>query len=86
MVEAHERGLSKRFPFNKSKFKCSSDIKLIIALHDRYQLGWWGNDTHVEKYNRPSLALMPRQATMILPRGTLVRRQSRASKSESSIL
>ncbi|KAK2768866.1 hypothetical protein FQN54_000726 [Arachnomyces sp. PD_36] len=31
------------------------DIKLVIALHDRYQLGCWGNDTYVEKYNLPAI-------------------------------
>lgn len=32
-----------------------ADIKLIIALHDRYQLGCWGNDTYVEKYHLPAV-------------------------------
>ncbi|KAJ1326166.1 mannan endo-1,4-beta-mannosidase [Microdochium nivale] len=31
------------------------DIKLTIAMHDRYQLGCWGNDTYVTKYNLPAL-------------------------------
>ncbi|KAF9884875.1 hypothetical protein FE257_000942 [Aspergillus nanangensis] len=31
------------------------DIKLIITLHDRYQLGCWGNDTYVTKYDLPAL-------------------------------
>ncbi|KAG8631388.1 hypothetical protein KVT40_000528 [Elsinoe batatas] len=31
------------------------DIKLIIALHDRYQLGCWGNDTYVTKYKLPAI-------------------------------
>ncbi|EAT84154.2 hypothetical protein SNOG_07878 [Parastagonospora nodorum SN15] len=30
-------------------------IKLIIAMHDRYQLGCWGNDTYVSKYKLPAL-------------------------------
>jgi mannan endo-1,4-beta-mannosidase len=30
-------------------------IKLIIAAHDRYQLGCWGNDTYVTKYKLPAL-------------------------------
>lgn len=33
----------------------SIDIKLTIAIHDRYQLGCWGNDTYVSKYNLPAL-------------------------------
>jgi mannan endo-1,4-beta-mannosidase len=31
------------------------DIKLTIAVHDRYQLGCWGNDTYVTKYNLPAV-------------------------------
>ncbi|PNS15920.1 hypothetical protein CAC42_4321 [Sphaceloma murrayae] len=30
-------------------------IKLIIALHDRYQLGCWGSDTYVTKYKLPAV-------------------------------
>ncbi|KAI4670642.1 uncharacterized protein J4E88_009734 [Alternaria novae-zelandiae] len=30
-------------------------IKLIIAMHDRYQLGCWGNDTYVSKYKLPAI-------------------------------
>ncbi|KAF2033928.1 hypothetical protein EK21DRAFT_57265 [Setomelanomma holmii] len=30
-------------------------IKLIIARHDRYQLGCWGNDTYVTKYKLPAI-------------------------------
>ncbi|KAH7558610.1 glycoside hydrolase superfamily [Bipolaris maydis] len=30
-------------------------IKLVIALHDRYQLGCWGNDTYVSKYKLPAV-------------------------------
>lgn len=30
-------------------------IKLTIALHDRYQLGCWGNDTYVSKYKLPAV-------------------------------
>ncbi|KAK0384836.1 hypothetical protein NLU13_7314 [Sarocladium strictum] len=30
-------------------------IKLTIALHDRYQLGCWGNDTYVQKYHLPAV-------------------------------
>ncbi|USP74620.1 glycoside hydrolase family 5 protein [Curvularia clavata] len=30
-------------------------IKLVIALHDRYQLGCWGNDTYVSKYKLPAI-------------------------------
>ena len=33
----------------------SVDVKLTIALHDRYQLGCWGNDSYVRKYNLPAL-------------------------------
>lgn len=29
------------------------DIKLIIALHDRYSLGCWSSDAYVTKYNLP---------------------------------
>jgi mannan endo-1,4-beta-mannosidase len=31
------------------------DIKLIIAMHDRYQLGCWGNDSYVDKYHLPAV-------------------------------
>lgn len=31
------------------------DIKLTIALHDRYQLGCWGNDSYVTKYHLPAV-------------------------------
>lgn len=34
---------------------CGADIKLTIALHDRYQLGCWGNDSYVRKYDLPAL-------------------------------
>ncbi|KAL4253208.1 glycosyl hydrolase 5 (cellulase A) family protein [Abortiporus biennis] len=30
------------------------DIKLIIAMHDRYSLGCWGTDAYVKKYNLPT--------------------------------
>ena len=29
------------------------DIKLVIAMHDRYSLGCWGTDAYVAKYNLP---------------------------------
>lgn len=29
------------------------DIKLVIAMHDRYSLGCWGTDAYVKKYNLP---------------------------------
>ncbi|CAG9981788.1 unnamed protein product [Clonostachys byssicola] len=31
------------------------NIKLTIALHDRYQLGCWGNDAYVDKYHLPAV-------------------------------
>ncbi|KAH0578621.1 hypothetical protein H2248_003759 [Termitomyces sp. 'cryptogamus'] len=31
----------------------SRDIKLIIAMHDRYALGCWDTDAYVAKYNLP---------------------------------
>ncbi|KIJ64683.1 glycoside hydrolase family 5 protein [Hydnomerulius pinastri MD-312] len=31
----------------------SRDIKLVIAMHDRYALGCWGTDAYVYKYNLP---------------------------------
>lgn len=34
---------------------CTSGIKLIVALHDRYQLGCWGNDSYVTKYHLPAI-------------------------------
>lgn len=30
------------------------DIKLVIAMHDRYALGCWGTDAYVNKYNLPT--------------------------------
>ena len=30
-------------------------IRLIIAMHDRYQLGCWGNDSYVTKYHLPAI-------------------------------
>jgi mannan endo-1,4-beta-mannosidase len=33
----------------------AADIKLTVALHDRYQLGCWGNDSYVRKYSLPAL-------------------------------
>lgn len=27
----------------------------MIAIHDRYQLGCWGNDSYVTKYNLPAI-------------------------------
>lgn len=32
-----------------------SELKLVIAMHDRYQLGCWGNDTYTKKYKLPTL-------------------------------
>ena len=31
-----------------------TDIKLVIAMHDRYSLGCWGRDAYVSKYNLPT--------------------------------
>ncbi|KAG6848412.1 hypothetical protein H0H93_000407, partial [Arthromyces matolae] len=31
----------------------SRDIKLIVAMHDRYALGCWDTDAYVAKYNLP---------------------------------
>ncbi|GKU08376.1 glycoside hydrolase family 5 protein [Fusarium langsethiae] len=31
------------------------NIKLTIAIHDRYQLGCWGRDAYVSKYNLPAV-------------------------------
>ena len=39
------------------------DIKLVIALHDRYQLGCWGNDTYVTKYELPAIDCTYRPAS-----------------------
>ncbi|KAG6810440.1 hypothetical protein H0H92_011859 [Tricholoma furcatifolium] len=32
----------------------SRDIKLVIAMHDRYALGCWGTDAYVAKYDLPT--------------------------------
>ncbi|TFK75578.1 glycoside hydrolase family 5 protein [Pluteus cervinus] len=32
----------------------SRDIKLVIAMHDRYALGCWGTDAYVAKYRLPT--------------------------------
>ena len=31
-----------------------TDIKLVIAMHDRYALGCWSTDAYVAKYSLPT--------------------------------
>lgn len=43
MVEAHERGKHGLSVYKLVSLLMAAGIKLIIAMHDRYQLGCWGN-------------------------------------------
>ncbi|KAF5022179.1 hypothetical protein F66182_5766 [Fusarium sp. NRRL 66182] len=56
MVEANDRGtLSSSTLLRRLLTVFRPGIKLIIAMHDRYQLGCWGNDAYVDKYHLPAV-------------------------------
>jgi mannan endo-1,4-beta-mannosidase len=55
MIEAHARGMAHLLPYRHHQLTQHTDIKLTIAIHDRYQLGCWGNDTYVSKYHLPAV-------------------------------
>lgn len=43
MIESHVRGTFPKSWFTRVPLMTIAGIKLIIAMHDRYQLGCWGN-------------------------------------------
>lgn len=63
MVEAQPRGMSCVSHIVDRPSSTSARIKLIITLHDRYQLGCWGNDSCVSKFDLPAVDCNYEQAS-----------------------